>query len=159
VELAKPLGISYTPSGTSQPSTSLWSKAPRCSVVALFTRDGNCTEVWLGPMWSSPSRYCDTCNLPLIRRSTSSSLEKSLYRVISCTKDTTGFFVIHLQPSGSFGLRLGKPLFCVCRKNEDVASASPAGWSRRAWGPMRSSPHASVNTLGGCLICLQLPKV
>jgi len=28
--------------------------APRCSVVALFTRDGNCTEVWLGP---SPVRY------------------------------------------------------------------------------------------------------
>jgi len=133
--------------------------APRCSVVALFTRDGNCTEVWLGPMWSSPSRYCDTCNLPLICCASSSSLEKSLNRVISCTKDTTGFFVIHLQPSGSFGLRLGKPLFCFCRKKEDVASPSPAGWSRRAWGPMRSSPHASVNTLGGCLICLQLPKV
>jgi hypothetical protein len=69
------------------PQVSLWYST--VASVDLFTQDRNCTEGWLGPMWSSPSRYFDTCNLtfgPLLLILNVSST--SLYRVKSCTKDT-----------------------------------------------------------------------
>merc|ERR1719167_516185 len=110
-------------------------------------------------MWSSPSRYCDTCNLPFIRCASSSSLEKSLYRVISCTKDTAGFFVIHLQPSGSFGLRLGKPLFLCLSEERRCCVTVSCRLVSTSMGAHAELTPCFCKYVRGCLICLQLPKV
>ena len=70
----------------------------------VLIQDRNCTEGWLGPMWSSPSRYFDTCNLIWSAAPHPQSFLKSLYPGKKLHKKTPGFFVIHLQQSG-VGLR------------------------------------------------------
>lgn len=135
------------------PQVSLW----YCTVapVDLFTQDRNCTEGWLGPMWSSPSRYFDTCNLTFGPLLLILNVSSSLYRVKSCTKDT-GVLCYPSSTVSGFGLPWIEKTSSVLvgRRCHSLLSTR-----RRAWGPIRSSPHASVNTLG-CLICLLLlPKV
>jgi len=153
MELSKPLGELLRHLVPRKPSSSkcLW----YCTVapVDLFTQDRNCTEGWLGPMWSSPSRYFDTCNLtfgPLVLVPQESLSGLNLHKrhrgsLLSIFNRVWVWIAIGKTSSVFVGRR------CHCL-------LSTRGGIEGAWGPIRSSPHASVNTLG-CLICLQLSKV